>query len=240
MFKKKLVALGVSAVAVTAVAGAGFAGWVFNEDATKDHTLGVNVTGVVSFGSITLATDIPDTVVLDQGVKDQKTGISLKKGSDVKTGFTATWSVLESTYNTVSSSLTYTVNVYIKGTTSSGLAKYVSGDSVTGTAVTKATVDYVKYSYTLSSSDINAVTNGNNKDVTMTLANPLVYIVGTSGTKPQSEDDYKQMILDIEAQDAANTVTAGNKDSVKPDTEYNVASTASPIIVEFVVAKSGS
>lgn len=66
MIKKKLIALGVSAVAVTAVVGAGFAGWTFTTEAKYEHNLGVNVTAAYSFGTVAVDTNQPDTVVLDQ------------------------------------------------------------------------------------------------------------------------------------------------------------------------------
>lgn len=221
MVKKRLIALGVSVAAITAVAGAGFAGWTFTSEAKKEAKLGVNITAAYSFGTVAIDTDAPDTVVLDQsGVTLAKTGALGTAITDV----TATWTVNTVSYTdaTTNAVLTYTVNVYVKD----GLSTYVNcGDSKTSEA-TSAKTGYAQYKFTVTPAESDITTSGNDTDVKLTLANPLAY----TASKPDSFEEYQAMVAAIKNVDASTVVT---------DTVYDVAATSSaPVIFEFVVTKT--
>lgn len=223
MVKKRLIALGVSVAAITAVAGAGFAGWTFTSEAKQEANLGVNITAAYSFGTVAIDTDAPDTVVLDQsGVTLAKTGALGTAITDV----TATWTVNTVSYtDATTAGLTYTVNVYVKGTADSGLAKYVVANTPDTTKTAPARDGYVGYVYTLTPEAGDITTSGNDTVVTLTLANPLDYTT----SKPDTFDEYQTMVNAIEGTAKADVAT---------DTAYDVAATSAPVIFEFVVTKT--
>lgn len=211
MVKKKLLALGVSAVAVTAVVGAGFAGWTFTTEAKAEKNLGINVTAAYSFGTVAFADDAPDTVVLDQS------GITLDNGGTAKTDIVATWTVNTVSYTDAEADLTYAVNVYVKD----GLADYVNCGTTTAEATTAKT-GYTQYVLTPTTSNAES---GDNTVVTMTLSNPFGY----TDAKPADFDGYKAMVAAIKGVGA---------DTVATDTEYSVAATDAPVVIEFTVTKT--
>lgn len=223
MVKKRLIALGVSVAAITAVAGAGFAGWTFTSEAKQEAKLGVNITAAYSFGTVAIDTDAPDTVVLDQsGVTLAKTGALGTAIADV----TAAWTVNTVSYTdaTTNAVLTYTVNVYVKGTADSGLAKYVVANTPDTTKTAPARDGYVGYVYTLTPAAGDIKTGVNDTVVTLTLANPLDFV---EANKPNTFAKYQTMVTEITGQSTVNT-----------DQAYTVAVDDAPVIFEFVVTKT--
>lgn len=218
MIKKKLLALGVSAVAVTAVAGAGFAGWTFTSEVKQEHNLGVNITAAYSFGTVAVDTGAPDTVVLDQS------GITLAKSGDLDTAIanvTAKWTVATASYtDAATAGLTYAVNVYVN----TALSTYVNCGTTTAEA-TSAKTGYTQYKFTVTPATGDVTTSGDNTVVTMTLANPLAYV---ASEKPDTFEKYQAMVAAI----------TGTTDTVVTDTEYDVAATSAPVIIEFTVTKT--
>ena len=233
MIRKKLLALGVSAVAVTAVVGAGFAGWIFESEAKKEQKLGVNITAAYSFGSVSVADTEPDTVVLDQS------GITLLKGNTAGTQVVATWTVNTASYTDAGAHITYAANVYVKGTLddagttdtdeASGLAKYVNCGTATA-AATSAKSGYVQYTISITPAEGDITTSDGNTVVTLTLANPLDY----TSSKPTSFSAYQAMVAAI-TEGTANSVVTNN---VVTDKDYTVAATGAPVIIEFVVKRT--
>ncbi len=224
MIKKKLLALGLSATAVTAVVGAGFSSWYFGDSVKSTETnLGITVTAAYEFGTITVAADAPDTVVLDQS------NILLKNGSDAKTEIVANWVVNNDAYTnatTGTNSLTYTAHVYIKGTSSSGLAKYINGGTaVTASGDTAAMTGYVHYTAAVTTSVATAT---NDTTVTMTVANPFTY-----ADEPENFAEYQAMVNEIND-------TIANDSDVAQGTDYDIASSAKPVIIVFEVTKTAS
>ena len=226
MVKKRLIALGVSVAAITAVAGAGFAGWTFTSHVEAEHNLGVNITAAYSFGTVAIDTNAPDTVVLDQS------GVTLTGGTDNTQIVTAKWTVNTVSYDVYKNELTYAVNVYVKGSLdnaetadvdeSSGLAKYVVANTPDTTKTAPARDGYVGYVYTLTPT---VTTDGNNTVVTLTLANPLAFV---EANKPNTFAKYQAMVTDI----------TGTEDTVVTDTGYTVSVSEEPVIIEFVVTKT--
>lgn len=222
MIKKKLLALGLSATAVTAVVGAGFSSWYFGNNVKSTETnLGISITAAYAFGTVTVASDAPDTVVLDQS------NVLLKKGSDAKTEIVADWVVKNDAYKdaTTNGTLTYTAHVYIKGTATSGLAKYITAGTAVATPDSAEKTNYVHYTATVTTS----VSEGaSDTTVTMTVANPFTY-----AAEPQNFEEYQVMVNEI-------SDTVANDSDVTEGTEYPVASTAQPVIIVFEVAKAAS
>lgn len=218
MVKKKLVALGISAVAVTAVVGAGFAGWTFTSEANKEHNLGVNVTAAYSFGTVVIDTNAPDTVVLDQS------GITLAAAGALDTAITdvtATWTVNSVSYTDAEEAgLTYTVNVYVN----TALSTYVNCGSTTAEA-TSAKTGYTQYKFTLTPAEGDITTSGDNTVVTLTVPNPLEYTTD----KPDNFEEYQTMVAAIKGIEASAVIT---------DTEYDVTAADAPVIIEFTVTKT--
>ena len=225
MVKKKLVALGVSVAAVTAVVGAGFAGWTFTSEAKGAQNLGVNITAAYSFGTLTLNKEA-DTVVLDQGTIASTTdGVTLAKSGALDTAvanITATWTVNNVSYADATAedkTITYTVNVYVKD----GLGTYVNcGATAASTDSATAKSGYTHYVFTPTTSV--DTTDTTNTVVTITFANPLAFV---DGKKPTKIEEYQAMVTAITGE---STVTT--------DTAYDVAATDAPVIIEFVVAKT--
>ena len=220
MIKKKLLALGISAAAVTAVVGAGVAGWTFTSEAKGAQNLGVNITAAYSFGTLTLNKEA-DTVVLDQG------GVTLAKTGALGTAVanvTATWTVNKTSYEAVATegkTITYTVNVYVKD----GLGTYVDcGTTTASTDSATAKSGYTHYVFTPTTS-VNT-TDATNTVVTITFANPLAFV---DGKKPTKIEEYQAMVTAITGE---STVTT--------DTAYDVAASGdtSPVIIEFVITKT--
>lgn len=222
MVKKKLIALGISAVAVTAVVGAGFAGWTFTAEAKQEHNLGVNVTAAYSFGTVAIATGAPDTVVLDQsGVTLAADGALDTVISDVS----ATWTVNTVSYTDAEDAgLTYAVNVYVID----GLSTYVNCGATVAEA-TSAKSGYTQYMLTVTPGASDITESGDNTVVTMTISNPLDY----TASKPKNFAEYQAMVAAIKGVEA-NTVTT--------DTVYTVevTETVKPVIIEFTVTKATS
>lgn len=223
MIKKKILALGISAAAVTAVVGAGVAGWTFTSEAKGAQNLGVNITAAYSFGTVAIATDAPDTVVLDQGTIASTTdGITLEKGGTASTDIVATWTVNTESYNDAKAGLTYAVNVYINA----DLAAYVGCNSLTGTTVSdteSAYNGYTKYTYTPTTAEatINA-TDATKSDIVITATPVLVYT-----DKPTTFAEYEAMVKAV-----AKAATVEN------DKNYTVAATSNPVVIEFVITKA--
>lgn len=220
MVKKKLVALGVSVAAVTAVVGAGFAGWTFTSEAKQEQKLGINITAAYSFGSIAIDTNAPDTVVLDQS------GVTLAKNTALDKAITdivATWTVNTESYNNaVTAGLTYTVNVYVKD----GLGTYVNcGSTAASTDSATAKTGYTHYVFTPTTATATTnATDGTKSDIKMTVTPGFEYV---SGQKPTTFPAYQAMVTAITGE---STVTT--------DTAYTVAATDAPVIIEFVVTKT--
>lgn len=215
MVKKKLLALGVSAVAVTAVVGAGFAGWTFTYEAKEAKNLGINVTAAYSFGTVAFADDAPDTVVLDQS------GVTLDNGGTAKTDIVATWTVNTVSYtDAVTAGLTYAVNVYV----STALSTYVNCGTTTAEG-TSAKDGYKQYKLTVTPAESDITTSGDNTVVTMTLSNPLKY----TSSKPDTFAKYQAMVAAIKG---------GEANTVETDTEYEVEAIGAPVIIEFTVTKT--
>ena len=234
MIKKKFLALGISAVAATAVVGAGFAGWTFTTEAGKSKNVGVRITAAYSFGSIEIATGAPDTLVLDQGdaAADVTKGVYLANGSAATTPVTelsATWTVNSDSYTASAGKLTYVVNVYVNA----ALSAYVNCGTKTA-ETTSAKTGYTQYSYavTPATSDIVEDMGMNTTAVTIKQEISFNYV---TGKKPQSFGDYKTMVNEIQG-------TAVG--SVSEDTEYDVTTTETatdaPVIIEFKVTKATS
>lgn len=220
MIRKKLLALGISAVAVTAVAGAGFAGWTFETTKTERTDLGVKVTAAYSFGTLTIDTGAPDTVVLDEA------GVSLEKSSSAVTNLEASWTINTDSYTNAVAKLTYTVSVYIKDGVSpnNGLSYYVNCGSTTAETTSDET-GYTQYNFIIKpgTSDITEDTGANTTTVKLSLANPLKYI---EANKPKTLDAYKTMVTDVTG-----------KTSPVVDTEYSSTAT-DMVIVKFTVSKT--
>lgn len=218
MIKKKLLALGISAAAVTAVVGAGVAGWTFTSEAKGAQNLGVNITAAYSFGTLTLNKEA-DTVVLDQG------GVTLAKTGALGTAVanvTATWTVNKTSYEAVATegkTITYTVNVYVKD----GLGTYVDcGTTTASTDSATAKSGYTHYVFTPTTSV--DTTDATNTVVTITFANPLAY----TASKPDTFAKYQTMVAAI----------TGTTDTVVTDKTYDVADTEKSVIIEFVITKT--
>lgn len=220
MIKKKLLALGISAAAVTAVVGAGVAGWTFVKDAEFDQNLGINITAAESTtGTIAVANAQPDTVVLDQS------GVTLAKSGALDTAISdiaATWTVATEYYdgaaNDADTDIKYAANVYIKD----GLATYVD----CGTVVAETTSDrtgYTKYVFEITPAAGDVTTSGTDTVVTLKLANPFGY----TEAKPGTFVKYQAMVAAIKGTAA---------DSVAEGTAYAVASTSALIVVQFTVS----
>lgn len=222
MIKKKFLALGVSAVAVTAVAGAGFAGWVFGDNATASKNLGINITAAYSFGTVAVDTDAPDTVVLDQDTITLLDSDAANDSDKVKTEVTATWTVPTAAYGD-GSNITYSVNVYIKD----GLGTYVNCGT-TSAETTSGKTDYTQYKFTLDSTNgITTTTSDSNTLVTMTLGNPLAY----TSSKPDDFEAYQNMVAAIKGIEASTVATG---------TAYDVAASSELVIIEFTVSKTAT
>ncbi len=221
MVKKKLLALGISAVAVSAVVGAGFAGWTFTSEAKQEHNLGINVTAAYSFGTVAVDTDAPDTVVLDQsGITLAKAGAPTTAITDV----TAKWTVNTAAYTeAVAAGLTYAVNVYIND----ALSTYVNCGTTTA-ATTSAKTGYTQYVITVTPAESDVATSGDNTVVTMTVANPFGY----TASKPDTFEKYQAMVAAIGGASAESDVST--------DTAYDVAATEASVIIEFVVTKTAT
>lgn len=217
MIKKKLLALGISAAAVTAVVGAGVAGWTFTSEAKGAQNLGVNITAAYSFGTLTLNKEA-DTVVLDQsGVTLAKTGALGTAVANV----TATWTVNKASYaDAETAGLTYVANVYVN----TALSTYVNCGATTA-ETTSAKTGYTQYKFTITPAAGDIDKSGeDNTVVTLTLANPLAY----TASKPDTFAKYQTMVAAI----------TGTTDTVVTDKTYDVAATAEPVIIEFVITKT--
>lgn len=220
MIRKKLLALGISAVAVTAVAGAGFAGWSFSKTANVDKNLGVNITAAYSFGTVAFATDAPDTVVLDEA------GVSLTNSGTAKTEVTATWTVKNDAYEAAKTAgLTYEANVYIKDGVSpnNGLSYYVNCGSTTAEA-TSGKNGYTQYKFTITPAAGDISKGTDDTVVTLKFTPGLAY---DTAKKPGTFVDYQAMVTAITGE--ASVVT---------DTEYNVNATAQSVIIEFKITRA--
>lgn len=212
MIRKKLLALGISAVAVTAVAGAGFAGWTFTKTAKDDTNLGIHITAAYSFGTVAIDANAPDTVVLDQS------GVTLAKSGALSTAIanvSATWTVNTDSYSDAGTNIAYTANVYLKD----AFVTYVNCGSTTAEASSDKT-GYKLYKFTITPAEDDITTNGTNTVVTLKLANPLTY----TASKPENLDDYKAMV----------TAVTGESSPVE-DTTYSASDV---VIVEFTVTKT--
>lgn len=220
MVKKKLLALGISAVAVTAVVGAGFAGWTFTSEAKAEKNFGVNVTAAYSFGTVAIDPSAPDTVVLDQS------GITLAATGALDTAIanvTATWTVNTTSYTEAKEAgLTYAVNVYV----STALSTYVNCGATTAEA-TSAKTGYTQYVFTPTTTETES---GDNTVVTLTGTPAFDYV---TGKKPTSFETYQEMVDAIQG----NTVPDSGS-TIVTDTEYSVAATEAPVIIEFTVTKT--
>lgn len=221
MVKKKLLALGVSVAAVTAVAGAGFAAWAFGEEAKANTGLGVTVTAAYQFGEVTVG-DTVDTVVLDQS------GVTLAKSGALGTAVanvTATWTIDKASYTNYEGNLTYSVNVYVND----ALSTYVDcGTGNTGAATTADDVvgaGYTKYVLTPTTS-ADTTTSTTDATVTITLANPLAFV---SDGKPETFAEYQAMVAAVKGVEASSVATG---------TDYTVAAADKPVVIEFVVTKT--
>lgn len=227
MVKKKLLALGISAVAVTAVVGAGFAGWTFTSEAKAEKNFGVNVTAAYSFGTVAIDPSAPDTVVLDQS------GITLAATGALDTAIaevTATWTVNTASYTDAKEAgLTYAVNVYVN----TALSTYVNCGATTAEATSSKT-GYTQYKIAVTPADSDITTSGDNTVVTMKVSNPLAY----TSSKPDSFEDYQAMIAAISGVASGETTAVSGATDVVTDKEYSVAATDAPVIIEFTVTKT--
>lgn len=212
MVKKKLLVLGVSVAAATAVIGAGFAGWNFSDNANAETKLGVKITEATTFGELEIATDAPNTLVLDQ-----ENDVTLENAGTAKAAITATFTAATSEYTTWSADLTYTVNVYVID----ALSTYVNCGTTTAEA-TSAKDGYTQYVLTPTTSESTVDTN---TVVTITLNNPFVFV---DGQKPTTFSEYQAMVAAIKSVDASTVVT---------ETEYEVAADDAFVIIEFTVSK---
>lgn len=236
MVKKKLVALGVSVAAVTAVVGAGFSAWTFGEEAKKEQGFGVHVTAAYQFGEVTFDTvNNPDTVVLDQSnasVTPATSGITLVKSTALNTAIAdvkATWTVDKASYANYDNKLTYTVNVYVNA----ALSTYVTCDGAKTVISDESSAynGYTKYAYTLTNPSVD-LTGNTNTVVTMTVSPKFTYV---ADQEPDTFEKYQAMVAAIGGE------TSGSKpgqNDVATGTEYTVAATDKPVIIEFVVAKT--
>ncbi len=128
MVKKKLVALGVSALAITAVVGAGFSAWTFSTQRRADLNMGMLITEAASFGKMEVLGNA-NTVQLDQ----TKIGLGNLNGTvyteDADKTISAKWTVNKSAYDANENDLQYHVSIYIKKAT---LGKYVTVNTGVG------------------------------------------------------------------------------------------------------------
>ncbi len=210
MIKKKLIALGVSAVAVTAVVGAGFAAWTFESNATADKNLGLTIASATSFGKVEFDANAPTTVVLDQ------TGVLLSNGTSNVTDLVAKWTVKTDTYTASQADVTYSVSVFVKD----ALATYVNCGTTPAEA-TSAKTGYTEYKFTLTNPTSSV--DGDNTVVTLSLANPLEFV-----TEITTFEQYKTMVSAIKSD-------AGDVDY---DTEYTVDGTEALVVIQFNVEKT--
>lgn len=211
MIKKKLMALGVSAAAITAVAGAGFAGWFFDDETAANANLGVHITAAYEIGAVAIDTAAPDKVLLDQA------GVTLVKGEAYTTAIDkveAKWTVTTVAYN--AASWEYEVTVYV----ADALDTYVNCTGDTNSEVTKT--GYGVYTYTATAS---VTTSGDNTVVTISC--PLAFDYDNTN-KPTDIGTYKTMVNSI-----------GNKTDAAADTAYDIPASGatSPVIVEFKVKR---